>query len=107
MPVCARSRAPQVLHALTANSYASPPRAQEQARTQPLVVKISRRRFLKTLGVSGAGTLAFGSGYAFAVEPLWRLEVTRYAIAPPRWPKALKLSIAVIADLHAGGPAMP
>ncbi len=71
------------------------------------MLKISRRRFLKTLGASGAGTLAFGSGYGFAVEPLWRLEVTRYTVAPTRWPKALKLSIAVIADLHAGGPAMP
>ena len=71
------------------------------------MIKISRRRFLKTLGWSGAGTLALGSGYGFAIEPLWRLDVTRYAIAPPRWPRGLNLSIAVIADLHAGGPAMP
>jgi predicted MPP superfamily phosphohydrolase len=71
------------------------------------VIKISRRRFLKTLGLSGAGTLALGSGYGFAVEPLWRLDVTRYALAPPGWPRGLKLSMAVIADLHAGGPAMP
>ena len=49
------------------------------------MIKISRRRFLKTLGWSGAGTLALGSGYGFAIEPLWRLDVTRYAIAPPRW----------------------
>jgi len=71
------------------------------------VIRISRRRFLKTLGWSGAGTLALGSGYGFAVEPLWRLEVTRYSLAPPGWPRGLKLSIAEIADLHAGGPAMP
>jgi uncharacterized protein len=71
------------------------------------VNRISRRRFLKTLGWSGAGTLALGSGYGFAVEPLWRLDVTRYTLAPPGWPRGLKLSIAVIADLHAGGPAMP
>jgi predicted MPP superfamily phosphohydrolase len=69
--------------------------------------KISRRRFLTTIGLSSASTLALGTGYGFAVEPMWRLEVTRYAIAPPRWPRELKLSIAVIADLHAGGPAMP
>jgi predicted MPP superfamily phosphohydrolase len=68
---------------------------------------MSRRRFLKTLGLSGAGTLALGGGYGFAVEPLWRLDVTRYGVAPPGWPRGLKLSIAVIADLHAGGPAMP
>ncbi len=71
------------------------------------MIRISRRRFLKTLGWSGAGTLALGSGYGFAVEPLWRLDVTRYALAPPGWPRSLTLSIAVIADLHAGGPAMP
>jgi len=71
------------------------------------VIRISRRRFLKTLGLSGAGTLALGSSYGFAIEPLWRLDVTRYAVAPQGWPRGLKLSIAVIADLHAGGPAMP
>ena len=71
------------------------------------MIRMSRRRFLKTLGLSGAGTLALGSGYSFAFEPIWRLDVTRYAVAPRRWPAGLKLSIAVIADLHAGGPAMP
>jgi predicted MPP superfamily phosphohydrolase len=71
------------------------------------VIRISRRRFLKTLGMSGAGTLALGSSYGFAIEPLWRLDVTRYRVAPQGWPRGLKLSIAVIADLHAGGPAMP
>ncbi len=70
------------------------------------MIRISRRRFLKTLGWSGAGTLALG-GYGFAVEPLWRLDVTCYSLAPPGWPRRLKLSIAVIADLHAGGQAMP
>jgi predicted MPP superfamily phosphohydrolase len=71
------------------------------------VIRISRRKFLKTLGLSGAGTLALGSSYGFAIEPLWRLDVTRYLVAPRGWPRGLKLSIAVIADLHAGGPAMP
>jgi uncharacterized protein len=71
------------------------------------VIRISRRRFLKTLGLSGAGTLALGSTYGFAIEPFWRLDVTRYALAPPGWPRGLNLSLAVIADLHAGGPAMP
>jgi uncharacterized protein len=71
------------------------------------VIRISRRRFLKTLGLSGASTLALGSSYGFAIEPFWRLDVTRYAVAPRGWPRGLKLSIAVIADLHAGGPAMP
>jgi predicted MPP superfamily phosphohydrolase len=70
------------------------------------VKRISRRRFLKTVGLSGAGVIGM-SGYGFAVEPMWRLEVTRYRISPPNWPRDLKLSIGVIADVHAGGPAMP
>lgn len=68
--------------------------------------RISRRRFLKTLGLSGAGMVGL-SGYGFAVEPDWRLEVTRYRVTPPSWPRDLNLSIGVIADVHAGGPAMP
>ena len=68
--------------------------------------RISRRRFLKTLGLSGAGMVGL-SGYGFAVEPDWRLEVTRYRVTPPNWPRDLNLSIGVIADVHAGGPAMP
>ena len=47
------------------------------------------------------------STYGFAVEASWRLEVTRYRVAPANWPRGLKLSIGVIADVHAGGPAMP
>ena len=68
--------------------------------------RISRRRFLGTLGLSGAGVVGL-SGYGFAVEPMWRLEVTRHRVTPTNWPRELKLSIAVIADLHAGGPTMP
>jgi predicted MPP superfamily phosphohydrolase len=70
------------------------------------VKRISRRRFLKTLGLSGAGMVGL-SGYGFAVEPMWRLEVTRYQVNPQGWPRDMRLSIGVIADLHAGGPAMP
>jgi predicted MPP superfamily phosphohydrolase len=70
------------------------------------VKRISRRRFLKTLGLSGAGMVGLSS-YGLAVEPMWRLEVTRYRVTPPNWPRDLKLSIGVIADVHAGGPAMP
>jgi predicted MPP superfamily phosphohydrolase len=67
---------------------------------------ISRRRFLKTLGVSGVSAVGF-SGYAAAIEPGYRLNVTRYSLSPARWTPGLKLSIAVIADVHAGGPLMP
>jgi predicted MPP superfamily phosphohydrolase len=69
--------------------------------------RISRRRFLTTLGFSGAGVVGLSS-YGFAMaEASWRLDVTRYPVSPPRWPRDLKLKIGVLADVHAGGPAMP
>jgi uncharacterized protein len=66
---------------------------------------ISRRRFLRFLagfGAFGASTAAYGVG----VEPLLRLRVARYDIAPPQWPAGFQLKIAVIADLHACDPWM-
>ena len=70
--------------------------------TQP---RLTRRRVLAgtvgLLGLSGASTAV----YAAAIEPE-RLVVTRYAPALPGWPAGRKLSITVIADLHAGGPDM-
>jgi predicted MPP superfamily phosphohydrolase len=68
--------------------------------------RISRRRFLKTFGLSGAGMVGLSS-YGFAVEAGQRLEVTRYTVSPRRWPRGLRLRIGVIADVHAGGPLMP
>jgi len=47
------------------------------------------------------------SSYGFAVEASWRLDVTRYRVSPRNWPRDLALRIGVIADVHAGGPAMP
>jgi uncharacterized protein len=73
---------------------------------KPLNRKISRRRFLQTVGLSGAGMVGLSS-YAFAIEPNWRLVVKHRPITPPNWPRDLNLKIAVIADLHAGGPSMP
>jgi len=43
--------------------------------------------------------------YAAAIEPEG-LTVTRYALTPPGWPAGRKLTVTVIADLHAGGPDM-
>ncbi|MGH7634086.1 MAG: metallophosphoesterase [Gemmatimonadaceae bacterium] len=40
-------------------------------------------------------------------EPAFKLVVTRYRVSPLNWPRGLNLSIAVIADVHAGGPLMP
>ena len=44
------------------------------------------------------------SSYAFAIEPLYRLVVTRYRVRPAGWPSGLKLRLALIADLHACEP---
>jgi uncharacterized protein len=67
--------------------------------------RVTRRRVLAAAaglaGLSAASTAA----YAGAIEPQG-LIVTRYAPAPLRWPKGRRLSITVIADLHAGGPDM-
>jgi predicted MPP superfamily phosphohydrolase len=65
----------------------------------------TRRRVL-----AGAAGLVALSGtstavYAGAVEPQ-QVVVTRYALTPPGWQAGRKLSITVIADLHAGGPSM-
>jgi len=66
---------------------------------------VTRRRLLA--GVSGVlGSSAVGTAaYAGGVEPQ-SLIVTRYAPKPPGWPVAQRLSITVIADIHAGGPNM-
>jgi hypothetical protein len=51
--------------------------------------------------MGGIATAAYGIG----IEPE-SISVTRYRLRPPRWPAGQKLSITVIADLHAGGPNM-
>jgi predicted MPP superfamily phosphohydrolase len=66
---------------------------------------LSRRRLLiGSAGLIGLSASATGA-YAGAIEPS-DLLVTRYALTPPNWPAGQKLTIAVIADLHAGGPHM-
>jgi predicted MPP superfamily phosphohydrolase len=68
-------------------------------------VRITRRRFvLGACGLVGV-PLAATAGYAAGVEPQ-SLVVTRYALTPPAWPLGRRLTVTVIADLHAGGPNM-
>ena len=71
----------------------------------PAETGVSRRGFLMggfgLAGLAGAGT----TGYAAALAA-FDLRVTSYRLTPPGWPAGQKLSIAVIADLHAGGPNM-
>ncbi|HEX4555350.1 MAG TPA: metallophosphoesterase [Xanthobacteraceae bacterium] len=65
---------------------------------------ISRRRVIRAFGALGvAGFAAAGYGAGIEAESLL---VTRYRLTPPRWPAGMRLSISVIADLHAGGPNM-
>lgn len=45
------------------------------------------------------------AGYAGA-EAAWMLDVTRYKLRPRNWPAGQRLTITVIADIHAGGPNM-
>jgi uncharacterized protein len=67
--------------------------------------RLTRRRLLAAggglLGSSLAGTAAYAGG-----AEAQSLMVTRYAPRPPAWPSGHRLSITVIADIHAGGPNM-
>ena len=66
---------------------------------------LTRRRFLQSAGGVAASTTGLMS-YALAIEPGWRLGVTRYALTPTGWPAALSLKVGVIADIHACRPLM-
>lgn len=66
---------------------------------------LDRRRVLKTL--AGLFLSSFGlGGYAYAWEPT-RQRVARYRVKPTNWPAGRSLRLAVLADLHVGGPHMP
>lgn len=67
---------------------------------------ITRRGLLKVIG-GGIASMAVLGGYAFAVEPLARLNVTRYTLTPPGWTPGLKLRVVALADIHACEPWMP
>jgi hypothetical protein len=47
-----------------------------------------------------------GAGYAGIVEPAEQ-RITRYAFTPRLWSAGRKLRLAVLSDLHIGGPHMP
>ena len=65
---------------------------------------ITRRRVLTGLAGLGVAAATLG-GYAFGVEPMW-LRITHYRISPPKWPEGLRLTLAVVVDVHAGEPQM-
>ncbi len=46
------------------------------------------------------------SAYGVIIEPFFRLRVKHYSLTPPRWPKGMKLRLALVADVHACLPWM-
>lgn len=76
--------------------------------TPPVSGGITRRGVIKAgLGVTGVAGVAGTTTVAYAAtEAAMRLSITDYALTPPGWPAGQKLTIAVVADLHAGGPNM-
>ena len=77
----------------------------EEPSTPAMPTPVTRRRVLAgAAGLIGLSAAATGV-YAGGIEPQ-SLVVTRYALNPPGWPAGCRLSITVIADLHAGGPDM-
>jgi predicted MPP superfamily phosphohydrolase len=68
---------------------------------------ITRRGLLKAgLGLSGVAMVLPGTAAYAGVQAATELVVTDYRLTPPGWPADRRLTIAVIADLHAGGPNM-
>jgi predicted MPP superfamily phosphohydrolase len=67
--------------------------------------RVTRRRLLAASGGVVGSSLVGTAAYAGGVEAR-SLAVTRYAPQPPAWPSGHRLSITVIADIHAGGPNM-
>ncbi len=65
---------------------------------------LSRRRFLQGLGFAALSSMSTAA-YAIGIEP-FRLNVQRYHLTPPHWPRGLKLTAALIADPHICNPWM-
>jgi len=69
---------------------------------------LTRRGVLRAgIGLAGAGGLiGAGTGAYAASEAADDLIVTDYRLTPPGWPIGHRLTVTVVADLHAGGPNM-
>jgi len=70
-------------------------------------MRVTRRGFLT--GVAATAAAGFGlGGYAFAIEPRFRLVVAEHDVQSGLWPKNYPpLRIAMLSDLHACDPWMP
>ncbi|MDP2297414.1 MAG: metallophosphoesterase [Pseudolabrys sp.] len=75
---------------------------------KPAPSGLTRRGLIKTgLGLTGiAGIASTGTITYAAMEAANGLSITDYRLTPPGWPAGQRLTIAVVADLHAGGPNM-
>ncbi|GJE40328.1 metallophosphoesterase [Methylobacterium persicinum] len=71
-----------------------------------MLILPSRRQVLTGLGAA-VGVVGATGVYAFDIEPLHRLIVTRYAPDLPGWKDGPALRIAVLADFHVCEPFMP
>ena len=69
---------------------------------------LTRRGVLRAgIGLAGAGGLIGAGTCAYAAsEAADDLVVTDYRLTPPGWPIGHRLTVTVVADLHAGGPNM-
>jgi len=69
---------------------------------------LTRRGVIKGgLGLVGAAGLVIpATGARAAMEAANGLVITDYRLSPPACPKGQRLTITVVADLHAGGPNM-
>ncbi|HWK94130.1 MAG TPA: hypothetical protein VNR39_01785, partial [Pseudolabrys sp.] len=79
--------------------YAPPP---------PAAPGLTRRGVIKAgLTLTGlAGVAATGTGAYAAMEAANSLSITDYRLSPPGWRVGQRLTVTVIADIHAGGPNM-
>jgi uncharacterized protein len=74
----------------------------------PRASGLSRRGLFKAgLGLAAFGGLVMPSTAAYAAAVAANdLIVTHYQLSPPGWRRGQRLTITVIADIHAGGPNM-
>ena len=74
----------------------------------PQAPGMTRRGLLKAgLGLTGIAGLVMPSTAAYAAAVAANdLVVTNYRLSPPGWRKGQRVTITVIADIHAGGPNM-
>lgn len=94
------------LHRYKADMVMSRQQARNLASAPRPGAAITRRGFFRRgLVLAGSGGVVAAAPAAYAgAEAAFDLQVTDYRPVLPRWPSGRPLSIAVIADLHAGGP---